>query len=285
MPYQPRATFDNPYGPQVSFRTLDILPPAAYYVGLDDQLVFDVFSDLTNGIFEMAVRILNPQGSIQVETVTLNNNQTGYQNPTGRLTGMEGYLLSVCVKAPDSEPGQSYCRVRLMRSPALTSAVLTALLVAGYASNRFALTYPGTVAREPLDGPARLLTVTASPAAGADWVFTAPYAGRWRILSGYFTLTTSAAATARIVNVETRDAAGTATGLYNPPSTQPASTMYYYGLNPSAAGQSNPPFMNISAPAEIVLEGGDTLRSITSNLDSGDQFSNVALRVEEWLGL
>jgi hypothetical protein len=284
VPYQPRATFDNPYGPQVAFRTLDVLPPAAYYVAMDDQVVLDVYTDHANASFQLVVRVLNPQGSIQVETVTLNNFQAGLVTLTGNLTGMEGYLLSACLSAPGLAAGEAYCRVRLVRNPLLSTSVTTAMLIAGYVSDKYLQSYPGTPTRGPLEGPGKITTVSAAPAAGADWTVTCPIGERWKVLGAFFYLVTSATVATRVPVLRNFDASGHTTAFYGPPSGQAASLTVQYAFTPGGAGVSDPPFMNIGGPVELWIENGGQFGTFTENLQPADQFTYVNVQVERWIG-
>jgi hypothetical protein len=285
VPYQPRASFDNPYGAQVSFRTLDVLPPAAYYVGLDDQIVLEVFTNNPSSTYQMVVRILNPQGTLQVETVTLNNFQAGYQTVTGTLTGMEGYILSVCVSAPGVVPGESYCRVRMMRAPYLSTGVTSGMLMAGYVSEKYSLSYPGSPLHYPLEGPGKLRTVTAAPAAGQEWSISSPPGVRWKLLSGQWVFTTSAAAGNRIVGVQLKDQAFDNLGFVVSSTPQAPSTVVNYGLfpgPPAAQGQTFLINLGFNNPLWIPVNG--QIFSVTEGLQPGDQYSNVTLQIEEWVG-
>jgi len=285
VPYQPRATFDNPYGPQVSFRTIDVLPPAAYYVGLDDQIVFEVFTDNSNSSYQLVVRVLNPQGTIQVETLTLNNFQVGYQTVTGRLTGMEGYILSGCISAPGVAAGESYCRVRLMRAPYLTTGVATGMLIAGYVSDKYSLSYPATLPRPPMEGPSKIVSISATAATGAEWVIPCPQGERWRILGASFSLTTSAAVATRLVVIGVNNNAGIAIGFFVSPTTQAASLAQNYSVNPGGTAISNLVWTNISASAEVWINDGGNMHSFTENLQAGDQYTGVTLQIQKWVGV
>ena len=285
MPYQPRATYDNPYGPQVSFRTLDVLPPSAYYVGLDDQLVFRVYTDYSPAVFYFVARMLRPEGVIAVETVQLYNSQAGSQQLTGELTGVEGYVLSISASAPQVPLSAAYVTVKLMRAPYLITGLTTALLLAGYVGDKLTLSYPTFPPRGPLEGPGRLVTVTASPAAGMDWIIAVPTYVRWRVNIAWFGLTTTPTVISRQPNVILKDAANTTVGFCPGPLQQPASEAITYSLLPGGSYLSVGALCSISAPAELLLDAGGSISTYTPTLQPGDQYSSVAVQVEEWVGI
>ena len=285
MPYQPRATLDNPYGPQVAFRTLDVLPPAAYYVGLDDQFVFHVYTDYAPVTFTFVARLLRPEGVITVERYELANVAAGPQQLTGNLSGVEGYVLSLSAAAPNVPLGAAYITVTLMRAPYLTSGLTTALLMAGYASDKFVLSYPTTTPRGPVEGPGHLMTVTTTAAAGAEWVIGVPLYARWQALISWSVLTASSAGTARQVNFVVLDRNSANVGVLPAPATQQPGTQMTYGINPGGAAVATTDAQSIGASAPLVFDAGGKLSSFTLNLQPGDQWSNVALQVQEWVGV
>jgi hypothetical protein len=285
VPYQPRATLDNSYGAQVSFRTLDVLPPAAYYVGLDDQVALTLTTDYAPATFALVVRMLNPQGGITVERTTLSTIPGGPESVSTNLTGMEGYVLSACVSAPGVPLGKAYATLTLVRAPYVASGYTTAQLVAGYVSETLFLSYPSSPPQPPLAGPASLVTLNPTPAVGAQWRCVAPLSARWRVVSAQCSLQTSAAVAARAMVINVENPGGYTTALYPAPATQPASTDYVYSLNLGAAGTFLDPVMSIGASTTVLVENGGALVSNCQQMQAGDQFLGVIVEVEEWMGV
>jgi hypothetical protein len=285
MPYQPRATFDNPYGSQVSFRTLDVLPPAAYYVNLDDQIVFKVYTDYNPSSFQVVVRMLSPQGVIMVEARQLASTVGSYQELTSTLTGIEGYILSACVSAPNVPLGAAYTTVTLQRSPYVASRITTALLVSGHVSDKKFLSYPTSLPTGPASEVGYLVTRFVTVGTGQDWSVTAPSDTRWRLVTGYFGLTTTAAAPSRLVTLLIKDPSGNQVSVYPAFTTQAASLTYYYTISPGGAGVFEAPYVTIPTANEVLGENGFGIGTATANLQPGDVFSSVSIQVQEWIGV
>ena len=284
MPYQPRATLDNPYGPQVQFRTEDVLPPSAYYVGLDDQLVLDISADYAPVTYFLVVRMLSPEGVINYETLQLTNTASGVQKLSQTMTGMEGYLLSACLSAPGAPLGSSYAAVTLKRSPYLASGLTTALLLAGYISDKQFLSYPTTTPRGPAEGPANMKYFVLHPAVGVQWTLAAPSGARWRIRGVQCSFQTDATVASRGMIFSTQSPAGDALTYFIAGVTQPASTVYYYSLNPGGQAEFQSPVVSVPGSTEIMIENGGSIISSCQFLQPGDQFLKVVIQVEEWVG-
>lgn len=284
MPYQPRATLDNPYGPQVTFRTEDVLPPSAYYVGVDDQLVLDISADYAPVTYFLVVRMLSPEGVINYETLQLTNTASGVQKLSQTMTGMEGYLLSACLSAPGAPIGSSYAAVTLKRSPYLASGLTTALLLAGYISDKQFLSYPTTTPRGPAEGPANIKYVILTPGVGAQWSVASPSGARWRIRGVVCTLLTDVTVAARGMIFYTASAAGDSISYFVPGVTQPASTEYFYSLNPGGQAEFMTPAVSVPGSTEILIENGGVIGANCQSFQPGDQYLKVIVQVEEWVG-
>jgi len=284
VPYSPRATFENPYGPQVRFRTEDVLPPSSYYVAVDDQLVFEVDTDYAPGSFDLVVRLLNPEGVIIFETRSLTNSLASYQQKTLTMTGVEGYVLSACITASGVPAGRAFAKVTLMRSPYTTSGSTTALLAGGYVSDKLPLSYPTMQPRGPLEGPGNLVTKTTTVAPGVNWSIVCPAGVRWRINSILFRFTSSNAGTPRLVVIVGWDGAGNEIAVVPPSASQPINTYWDYHCGPGMATLQTSNLATISLPSAFIVENGGRLETFTYNLDPGDKYEQVAAQVEEWVG-
>ena len=284
MPYSPRATFDNPYGPAVTFRTLDVLPPSAYYVGVDEQVTLEVYTNAPGATFQMVVRVLSAQGVISLESVAVPSSGASAQTLSTGIQGMEGYVLSACVVSQNALPGSAFARVRLVRAPYLPSGPTTALLIAGYVSDKQILAYPTVPPRPAVEGPGNLRTFELFPAAGAEWSLTTYSGARWQLLGGRFMFTTSPAAGNRLVTVVWTDGGGGQIGVFPASQTQTPATAYIYTLTAGFTGNDNAPYISIPVPSAVLLDNQSVLSSSTNGLQAGDQYSGVWVRIAEWLG-
>lgn len=138
---------------------------------------------------------------------------------------------------------------------------------------------PGRSA-SPILGVQRILTVP-NPAAGEDWVLTFPGGAWWRILTGNFILTASAAVANRAVNIDYLDGA-TRFAAVAAQVVQTAGQTRIIGVSTQGpqGGAAGILTTNLLLP-DLVLPAGYVVRSRTDNLDGADQFSQIRLLVEE----
>ena len=133
--------------------------------------------------------------------------------------------------------------------------------------------YPGR-------GAPKLITAPA-PAAGADFTLTPPVGVRWRILGGQAQLKTSAAVANRQVLLEVTRG-GVVVFTCPSPSVQAAGLTYAYQLLP---GVTQPTLVStypvLPFPVAVVLDETWRLASSTAAIDVADQWSAIALLVEE----
>jgi len=130
-----------------------------------------------------------------------------------------------------------------------------------------------------------ILDVTVpNPGAGNEIAITIP-SGVWRVVSFCATLTTSAVVANRTFQMIWRQGVNAALFIFLQAAglTQAASlTNRYVGARgiPSSAALIATNSAIIQLPADTVLTGGDTVSTSTVNLDPGDAYSNVMLRLE-----
>jgi hypothetical protein len=122
-----------------------------------------------------------------------------------------------------------------------------------------------------------------NPAAGAEFSIRAPGEGLWRIMSLAYTLTTDVNAANRAQSLVADD--GTSV-YFSTDSTvfHVASTARGYSAWEGAVGVTAiSGDVILSFPTRgLVLPAGHTLRSLTTAIQVGDQYSGIAVQVEEF---
>jgi hypothetical protein len=189
----------------------------------------------------------------------------------------EGYLLSADVRVnSDNVPPQTFfVNVDLFRGPSAGNTPLLTLL-RGFVSTNHPIRYPfseaGSVAPEP--GLVNVFTV-ANPAAGTDISITVPAGVVLRIQSIKFVLTTSASVATRQVTIAIDDGVNTYFTAASP-STQIASQTVTYcaaeNMQPQAAAAG---IVMLPLPLTLHALQSHRLRTVTSGIQSGDQFSGI----------
>jgi len=122
-----------------------------------------------------------------------------------------------------------------------------------------------------------------SPNAGQDWTATIPAVARWRVKCLQAQLVTSAAAFNRVPHLVISDALGNSVFNFPAITNQVASTTVQYS---AGVGIVSVQFDNAVVwvlPYETHLLQGWKIGTLTTLLQAGDQWSNIALIVEEWL--
>lgn len=131
--------------------------------------------------------------------------------------------------------------------------------------------------------PYRKVIQGLTPGAGAEFGFTAPGQGLWRVISLAFTFTTSAAVANRVPSIVVDD--GTSVFLRIPTQQAQAATLaitysaFTDAANANAA--ANPAILPLPEHG-VTLEPGWRLRSSTALIDVLDQYSAISALVEEF---
>jgi hypothetical protein len=279
-PLQPGEFHNISQWPLVSFATAHVPPPSPLYVQRDDRLIVNCLPSTPSGGLTIRGRLLQPDGHIQAFEVFRDQFGTAY------LDLSEGFLLNITVSGgPSTGSRQTFCIVALCRGT-LGAPVAHAILIAGYLTQTTLLGWPGGPIQSPLEGPGRVYRViVADPAAGAEISITVPNFRRWRVQSLFATFTTSAVVGSRYCNWLVDDGASVVFRV-NDTQAVAASGAAYLTLSPgwgAPAGGSG--YHYIPLPNHLVLAAGHRIRTSTTYLDAGDQYSSICPLVEEWFEL
>lgn len=145
--------------------------------------------------------------------------------------------------------------------------------------------WPGGRILNSTEGPGRLRTVAVSnPGAGADWSLTVPTNGQWRISSLNAQLAIANAGVARIVRIQILGAGGQLVWQSAAQQTGAINTTVQVSAAPGQVTTVvDTTTLNIAIPGLTLMNGTHVIRTSTSNINAGDQWSNIAVQVEEWL--
>jgi hypothetical protein len=173
--------------------------------------------------------------------------------------------------------------VDLVRGPTGVGGV-TATLVQGPISSLQRIGWPGSMLLTSLDVAGVLRSIAGTdPAAAAEITETVPLGARWRVRAVSFSLVTDANPANREVTLVLDD--GT-TILYTSPSgfTHVAATTRRYSA--AMIGAQTAPAQatdrQIVLP-DLWLPGGSRIRTVTTNMQVGDNYGAPQLLVEETL--
>lgn len=129
----------------------------------------------------------------------------------------------------------------------------------------------------------RIFTYTgADPDAGAEVSITVPPRHRWRIHSIRFSLVTNATVEDRTITALFDDGIDTFLAIASP-TVQPASTTKHYYFSCTGAPEINILLLSLNPFPCISLPAGYRIRSGTTNLQAGDNYTAPILLIEEWI--
>jgi hypothetical protein len=269
-----------------AYRVFDVDPPSQVYIDQNDQLVVQVYTSVANPTVALEVRLLLPNGTIQVMEFTLG--AIAARSLTGFAFSLApGFLLSVSAmtNGPTLPRGQCYVRGAISRQ-AVGAQRFSLVLFADYLCNTQGLTWPPGDVSPMFAGLGNIRSITGTaPAAGAEISEAVAANSIWQLLSFRFGFTASAAAGNRNIELVIDDgvnqlfhenalitvvANGTGSFNYGPNLTRSIATV--------ANSQSQ-------YPQGMFLAAGFRIRTITNGLLAGDQYTAPQYLVMEWFNL
>lgn len=262
-----------------------VSPPAAMWVNADDFLFLHCRNSLAGVTVQVAARLLEPDGRITTPAFTLAPTSDRTLNTASQQL-YSGWLLSATATVsgtPLPTRGQTYCVLKLQRSPAI-SALNHYLLGGDYISGSYGLQWPSGRLSPSLDGQGIMRSVLGTaPAAGADWSQAAPTSGRWRIRFITVSLTTSATVANRNPLLQFTDGTNLLLETENT-IAQLAGTTVRYSWYISGNLGVNQGLTNFALPLpEHYLFPAWVVRVVTGGLQAADQWTAPRFAVEEWL--
>lgn len=272
-------------GPQIGLNVTNSSPPVNSYVGVDDQLrLFISSSSVTGANITLSLRILLPDGRIVPNTHVVPTPASRSGNTT-QIPLTEGFILSAALKSTfSSEQRNTYCVLYITRG---TPTTLTdaQVLMQGYPALISELSWPTGFNTDSVNCVGNIRTITGTnPATGTDISETVPASAKWRPISFIARLVTSVAVANRTVVFVIDDGANLLqTVVVN--ATIPASTTWFVSVgqglqNVTLAGSS---VLNACMPMGVFMSSGWRFRTLSTNLQAGDQWGFVQYSVEEWL--
>jgi len=176
--------------------------------------------------------------------------------------------------------GEIFCAVNLQAGSNIIQQ-----LISGTVYGDKALTWPSNPAADSRpNGGALALRLSANPAAGAELSLDVPIGEVWRVQSVAFQLVTSATVANRKPHIQFLSNGMIAAACYNDfiqTATQTinyAATTYAQPAQTAADGTDFP----IAIPHGLLLHSGDTIQTVTTALQAGDNYSFMQVNVEMW---
>src|SRR2546422_4520942 len=270
--------------PEVSFLPTRIPPPSPLYLTREDLLQIELYNSVTSAVISLGARFLRPDGVIVPVVQDFRPTNDRARNVFTLKLG-EGYLLGLHFGTGTvTQPGQAYALVTIIRAGFPLGTNLQTI-VAGYVTTTQRPGWPITPPRDPRDGPGRLLFQQGTnPAPGTGVLVGVPTNARWELIMVNISLTTSATAANRLVNMQLQIAGGPVGEISEPAfqtATQTISHVWAQGI-PAVAVAGGIRF-NTGLPARPVLRAGDFFQISADNLQAGDDFTAPFFGVQEWI--
>lgn len=305
----PDSTFKSAATPNiVTFGLQRVSPPSALYIQRDD--VLSVYVQNSSPGLQVNVKgrmLLAPFPRVGQPDKTPSTDPTADPNASNNIVAFtqsflpastraiqefqiplsEGYLLGLLISTPSPglRKGQCYVQVFLGRTP-IGGGVDLVPLISSYVASEYSPGWPLGPAMTSVDGAGVIRSIQATnPGAGADFTVTVPAGARWQLLGLNYQLVTSAAVATRTSQLVIDDGANVV--FQNTQAAGQAASLteqYCYtplgGNSPVAQGASL-----LSLAPSAFLAAGYRIRSVTANIQAGDQYSLINPWVLEWLEL
>lgn len=270
--------------PGVTFDSSDVSPANGVYITPADTLFMTLWSLLASQIVQISSRIILPDGTISFNVwqyITLGNRQ----NERATFNLPEGFLISLNVIALGSglQRGSLFVAVQIQRG-AFGNFLLGQTLCQGYVTQQSNVFYPGAQNGYAFEGHGRIRTIVGTtPGPTSEISETVPAGAIWRLMTFNFSILTSAVAGNRECALQVTDGLNVYVQMNPAALTAPSNGVnFHYGDGMAFTSNINND-LNAPIPRELYLTAGLIIKTHTTSIGAGDQYTAPTYMVEEWL--
>jgi hypothetical protein len=196
----------------------------------------------------------------------------------------ECFLISLAVLgAASGFHNRTFVSVRLQLG-ALNASAIEQVLVEGYIGQTKFMSWPPGQHEDAAAGPGAIVSVTGTtPAAGAEISETVPTDAVWRLKTFIFKLTASATVASRVTHFVIDDGVNVLINITAPSGVTASNNATYFVGDDTVAANVSDGFGVVQFPNNIRLMPGWRIRTLTTALQAGDQYTAPQYSVEEYL--
>ena len=264
---------------------MGIATQAAFYTTGADNLRLVSVCSIPGVTIVLSGRTMSADGTIGrfKHTHQPNNNRTSKVTDHPLAAG---YVLNVTAVAVGADVPIGGCFVIVQIIGGLGGATeVLGTLIQGYVTTLQHRAWPGSMIESSIDGPGRLRTFTGTiPAASAEVTEIVPTGARWELLGMTLVLQPMTIGTSRRTMLY---AESSGLSLFYAISAHTVDAPNELNQNFSSGLGETPPQMGAFGsnplPVSIPLPPGAGIRTLTSGMMAGDQYTYVQVTVREWL--
>lgn len=258
-------------------------PPVNAYVTANQFLSVTIWNADPGITVTVNAELLLPDGSIANNSWPFIPTSTRSKNIFA-VPLTECFLLSLEVQgAAAGYHNRTFVSVRLQLG-ALSSSAIQQVQVQGYLGQTKFLSWPPGEHEDSAAGAGAIVSVTGTlPSAGAEISETVPTNAIWRLKTFIFKLTASATVGTRITHIVIDDGTNVLINITGPSGVTASNNATYFFADDTVANNVSDGYGVVQFPANIRLMPGWRIRTLTTALQAGDQYTAPQYSVEEYL--
>jgi len=257
--------------------------PSPYFLSGEDALQLDVLGSQSLTYTVSGVMLSR---TLELIPFSFSFSPSTARNVTSTLRTSIGWGWLLHVQVVDSrgssESALTFVWLRICRGTT-PNAVILGTIASGYCTARQPLYWPNGIVQTATDGQGAMVVESqANPAAGADWTFAVPAGAFYRLVAVSAILTTSAVVANRQVRLLLDDGVNV---YYVAPMVvnQTAGIAWRNSWGEALGGSisADPSTVSSGLPSDNDMMSAFRVRTLTGNIDVGDQWSAIRLFFRE----
>lgn len=275
----------NPQGPIFRLTDTQLGAPTAVYISPQDSIQLVVTNPLFDFTVQVHYRVLAPNGAVTPNVASFASHQTGAGSNIFTLPPSEGFLLSMTVQSTAAARGQCFVKVFLIAGSNSDGTPLDHLLIQGYVSTNDRQGFPQSQTESSLSGQGWPHSLPVGDGTlGNPFTITVSTGVRWGVFALSFDFVASGVAANRFVRVVLLDTGGNFIAAYPLNSVIIAGETWHVTCGPDLQAMNLNHRATVAIPQDMIVAGGWKFTLAADNMDAGDQFKNIVIAAEEWVG-
>jgi hypothetical protein len=267
-----------------TYEPFRVVPAGAIQIPLGFSLRATVFNSQANTIVQVSYLILQPNGCVVAQRFTVQ--PTSDRVISSGLAALgDGWIVALQAIASAGTPrrGQCFVRVQLVQGND-TQSDAYATVLQGYVTATEGLALPGGAVESSTYGPGVMRTIVGTdPAANVEISETVPTNARWRLVTFCYAFVTDATVANRLPVLTIDDGTNVLWRSFSNVNQAASQTSIYHAGDGLISHQIATQTHVLALPTHLILMGGYRVRTQTTALQAGDNFSAPTYHVEEWI--
>ena len=237
--------------------------------------------DLFIESYSNATQVVQVRGFSESEQITHNHTTNTDRSLATSTIQLADFPTHLTVRTAGTSVKRGACYVKVS---VRAEGVVVALLFSGYVTDAGTPAYPNGKTESSVEGPGLIRSITGTdPAAGVEISETVPTGARWRLIYLHTDIVVDATVISRQATLDITDGTNSVHHSWAGANITSGQTVHITWGDFGARDSGNTTAYQGMIGNIVKLMAGYIIKTATTNMQAGDNYSTPQLFVEEWI--